>query len=189
LYFQYPQKTWPCGGADRYGVALLCQSFPNVAGSVDAPQPEKLIDAEFGGQLKLRGVTIKPLGIFYQPNGTIPIEFYWQAMTPPARNYRMFVHLCQRCNEPPYAQNDGPPLMGYGDAGQTKTWLVDDPVHDERSIVIPADITAGNYALIIGVYDEDGKRLPVVSKDGGVLGNDRLIVSTIRVINENAIIR
>ena len=79
--------------------------------------------------------------------------------------------------------------MGYGDAGLTKTWLVDDPVHDERSIVLPQNITAGNYALIIGVYDDDGKRLPVVSKDGGVLGADRLIVSTIRVINDNAIIK
>jgi hypothetical protein len=189
LYFQYPQKTWPCGGSDRYGVALLCQSFPSIGGTADAPQPEKRIDAEFGGELTLRGITIKPLGIFYQPNGTVPIEFYWQALTPPSRNYRMFVHLCQRCNEPPYAQNDGPPLMGYGEAGLTKTWLVADPVHDERSIVLPSTIKAGNYAVIIGVYDDDGKRLPVVSKEGGVLGNDRLIVSTIRVINENAIIR
>jgi hypothetical protein len=189
LYFQFPQKTWPCGGMDRYGVALLCQSFPSIAGSADPPQPEKVIEAEFGGELKLRGITIKPLGTFYLPNGTVPIEFYWQAIKPPTQNYRMFVHLCQRCNEPPYAQNDGPPLMGYGDAGLTKTWVIDDPLHDERSIVIPADIKAGNYALLIGVYDDSGKRLPVVSKDGGVLGSDRLIISTIRVINQSAIIR
>jgi hypothetical protein len=189
LYFQYPQKTWPCGGLDRYGVALLCQSFPSVAGTTEAPQPEKRIDAQFGEELTLRGITIKPLGIFYQPNGTIPIELYWNARQPPIQNYQMFVHLCQRCNEPPYAQNDGPPLMGYGDAGLTKTWLVDDPVHDERSIVIPKGIKAGNYAVILGVYDDRGTRLKVVSKDGGVLGGDRLIVATIRVINESVIIK
>jgi hypothetical protein len=189
LYFQYPQKTWPCGGLDRYGVALLCQSFPSVAGTTEAPQPEKRIDAQFGEELTLRGITIKPLGIFYQPNGTIPIELYWNARQPPVQNYQMFVHLCQRCNEPPYAQNDGPPLMGYGDAGLTKTWLVDDPVHDERSIVIPKGIKAGNYAVILGVYDDRGTRLKVVSKDGGVLGGDRLIVATIRVINESVIIK
>jgi mannosyltransferase len=189
LYFQYPQKTWPCGGLDRYGVALLCQSFPSVAGTTEAPQPEKRIDAQFGEELTLRGITIKPLGIFYQPNGTIPIELYWTARQPPVQNYQMFVHLCQRCNEPPYAQNDGPPLMGYGDAGLTKTWLVDDPVHDERSIVIPKGIKAGNYAVILGVYDDRGTRLKVVSKDGGVIGGDRLIVATIRVINESVIIK
>ena len=189
LYFQYPQKTWPCGGLDRYGVALLCQSFPSVAGTTEAPQPEKRIDAQFGEELTLRGITIKPLGIFYQPNGTIPIELYWNARQPPVQNYQMFVHLCQRCNEPPYAQNDGPPLMGYGEAGLTKTWLVDDPVHDERSIVIPKGIKAGNYAVILGVYDDRGTRLKVVSKDGGVLGGDRLIVATIRVINESVIIK
>ena len=189
LYFQYPQKTWPCGGLNRYGVALLCQSFPNIAGTADAPQPEKRIDAQFGEELTLRGITIKPLGIFYQPNGTIPIELYWQAKQPPVHNYHMFVHLCQRCNEPPYAQNDGPPLMGYGEAGMTKTWQVDDPVHDERSIVIPRGIKAGNYAVILGVYDDSGKRLPVVATDGGVLGGDRLIIATIRVINESVIIK
>jgi hypothetical protein len=168
---------------------LLCQSFPSVAGTTEAPQPEKRIDAQFGEELTLRGITIKPLGIFYQPNGTIPIELYWNARQPPVQNYQMFVHLCQRCNEPPYAQNDGPPLMGYGDAGLTKTWLVDDPVHDERSIVIPKGIKAGNYAVILGVYDDRGTRLKVVSKDGGVLGGDRLIVATIRVINESVIIK
>ena len=189
LYFQFPQKTWPCGGLDRYGVALLCQSFPSISGTVDAPQPEKRIDAQFGEELTLRGITIKPLGIFYQPNGTIPIELYWQAQNPPVQNYHMFVHLCQRCNEPPYAQNDGPPFMGYGDAGMTKTWLVEDPVHDERSIVIPSGIKAGNYAVILGVYDDSGKRLPVESADGGVLGGDRLIIATIRVINESVIIK
>ena len=189
LSFQYPQKTWPCGGVDRYGVALLCQSFPSVYGTADAPQPEKHLQAVFGGELKLRGITTKPLGVFYQANGTVPIEFYWQAVTKPTRNYRVFVHLCQRCNEPPYAQNDGQPLNGYGDAGQTKTWIIDDPVHDERAIVLPPDIAPGNYAILIGVYDDDGKRLGVESKDGGVLGGDRLIVATIRVINPDAIIR
>jgi hypothetical protein len=161
----------------------LCQSFPSVYGTPDAPQPEKTLEATFGGNLLLRGITIRPLGIFYQAGGTVPMSFYWQAKEPLGRNYRMFVHLCQRCNEPPYAQNDGPPLMGYGEAGQTKTWIVDDPVHDERSIVLPTTITPGNYAVLIGVYDDDGKRLPVESKDGGVLGGDRLIVATIRVIN------
>jgi hypothetical protein len=79
--------------------------------------------------------------------------------------------------------------MGYGEAGMTKTWQVDDPVHDERSIVIPRGIKAGNYAVILGVYDDSGKRLPVVATDGGVLGGDRLIIATIRVINESVIIK
>ena len=182
-YFQYPQRTWPCGGVDRYGVSLMCQSFPSLFGKADAPQPEKLIDTLFGDSLHLRGITIRPLGTFYRPNGTVPITLFWEALATPARDYRMFIHLCQLCNQPPVAQTDGPPLDGYGDAGRTTTWLIKDPVHDERSIVLPADIEPGNYAIIIGVYDPDGVRVSITSStQGGVIGGDRLIVATIRVI-------
>lgn len=183
LYFQYPQRTWPCGGLDRFGVALMCQSFPSRFGQLDAPQPAKVIDALFGESMHLRGITVRPLGTFFTAGGTIPLTLFWDAKTKPARDYRMFVHLCQLCNTPPLAQTDGPPLLGYGDAGRTTTWQIDDPVHDERSIVIPADIEPGNYALIVGVYDPDGVRLPITaSQNGGIIGDDRLIVATIRII-------
>jgi mannosyltransferase len=183
LYFQYPQRTWPCGGIDRYGVALMCQSFPSLFGRLEVPQPEKAIDALFADSMYLRGVTIRPLGTFYQAGGSIPITLFWQAKAKPARDYRMFVHLCQMCNQPPVAQTDGLPFMGYGDAGRTTTWRIDDPVHDARAIPIPETIEPGNYAIIVGVYDPDGVRLPITSsKNGGIIGADRLIVTTIRII-------
>ncbi len=182
-YFQYPQRSWPCGGVDRFGVSLMCQSFPSMFGKSTAAQPEKPIDTLFADSMHLRGITIRPLGTFYKPNGTIPIELFWEAVAKPARNYSMFIHLCQLCNQPPIAQNDGPPLTGYGDAGKTTTWKIKDPVHDERSIVLPADIAPGNYAIIIGLYDPDGVRVPITSSaQGGIIGGDRLIVATIRVI-------
>ena len=161
----------------------MCQSFPSVFGKLDAPQPEKALDTLFGDSLHLRGITIRPIGTFYKPNGTVPIELFWEAITKPARDYSMFIHLCQLCNQPPIAQTDGPPLGGYGDAGRSTTWLIKDPVHDERSIVLPADIEPGNYAIIVGVYDPNGVRVPITSSaQGGVIGGDRLIVATIRVI-------
>lgn len=183
LYFQYPQRSWPCGGVDRYGVALMCQSFPSLFGMPTVPEPDKEIDALFGDSMHLRGVTVRPLGTFYMAGGSIPITLFWDAKTKPARDYRMFVHLCQVCNKPPIAQHDGPPLMGYGEAGRTTTWQIADPVHDERAIHIPESIEPGNYALIVGVYDPDGVRVPITeSKNGGVIGADRLIVATIRII-------
>ncbi|MFZ9858021.1 MAG: glycosyltransferase family 39 protein [Roseiflexaceae bacterium] len=181
-FFAFPQRSWPCGGINQYGVALMCQSFPTLYGTSDIPQPEKPLEAVFDAQIKLRGITIKPLGTFYKPGGSVPIELYWQAVAVPKRDYRIFVHLCQLCNEPPLAVNDGPPFQGHGDAGRMTTWKIDDPVHVEHALVLPDDIKPGNYAVIIGVYDNDGQRLPVVSSQGGVLGGDRLIVATIRVV-------
>jgi len=182
-YFQYPQRTWPCGGVDRYGVSLMCQSFPAAFGTLAAPQPEKVLDTVFGDSLHLRGITIRPIGTFYKPNGTVPITLFWEALTTPARDYRMFIHLCQLCNEPPIAQSDGPPLEGYGDAGRTTTWQIKDPVHDERAIVLPADIEPGQYYLIVGVYDPEGVRLPITSTvQKSKIRDNRLVVATIRVI-------
>jgi mannosyltransferase len=182
-YFQYPQRTWPCGGVDRYGVSLMCQSFPSIFGKADAPQPEKMLDALFGDSIHLRGVTIRPIGTFYKPNGIVPVTLFWEALTKPARDYSMFIHLCQLCNQPPLAQTDGPPLGGYGDAGRSTTWQIKDPVHDERAIVLPADIEPGNYYIIVGVYDPDGVRLPITSSaQGGPIKGNRLLVDHIRVI-------
>ena len=182
-FFAFPQRSWPCGGISQYGVALMCQSFPTKYATSEIPQPEKPVEAIFDEQIKLRGITIKPIGTFYKPGGSVPIELYWQAIANPKRDYRIFVHLCQLCNEPPLAVNDGPPFEGHGDAGRMTTWKINDPVHDEHSLVLPKDIAPGNYAIIIGVYDNDGQRLPVVSSQGGVLGGDRLIVTTIRVVS------
>jgi hypothetical protein len=181
-FFAFPQRSWPCGGINQFGVALMCQSFPTKYATSEIPQPEKPVEAIFDEQIKLRGITINPLGTFYKPGGSVPIELYWQAIANPKRDYRIFVHLCQLCNEPPLAVNDGPPFEGHGDAGRMTTWKINDPVHDEHSLVLPKDIAPGNYAIIIGVYDNDGQRLPVVSSQGGVLGGDRLIVTTIRVV-------
>jgi len=181
-FFAFPQRSWPCGGINQFGVALMCQSFPTKYATSEIPQPEKPVEAIFDEQIKLRGITINPLGTFYKPGGSVPIELYWQAIANPKRDYRIFVHLCQLCNEPPLAVNDGPPFEGHGDAGRMTTWKINDPVHDEHSLVLPKDIAPGNYAIIIGVYDNDGQRLPVVSTQGGVLGGDRLIVTTIRVV-------
>lgn len=180
-FFAFPQRSWPCGGVNQFGVALMCQSFPTKYATSDIPQPEKPLEAVFGEQIKLRGITIKPLGVFYTPGGSVPIELYMQAVADPKRDYRIFVHLCQLCNEPPLAVNDAPPFEGHGDAGRMTTWKIDDPLHVEYSLVLPKDIAAGNYAIIVGIYDNDGQRLPVVSTQGGVLGGDRLIVATIRV--------
>lgn len=65
LYFHYPQRSWPCGGVDRYGVSLMCQSYPSAYGTDVVPQPEKAINALFGEQIKLRVLRCVPLGTVF----------------------------------------------------------------------------------------------------------------------------
>jgi hypothetical protein len=184
LRFQYPQRTWPCGGVTFVGVALMCQSFPETFGAGAAPQPVTPLPALFGGELRLRGYTLVPHGGALRPGGALPLTLFWEAAAPPTRRYHMFLHLCRACDSPPPAGADGPPLFGYPPAGDTTTWRVGDPVHDERALRLPPGLPPGRYTLLLGVYPAGdpaiAARLPVAT-DGRTLPAGRLVLGEVQV--------
>jgi mannosyltransferase len=193
LRFQFSsaQRTWPCGGTgDAYiGVEVMCQSYPstyNAGGRGKVPQPSTPLDATFGGELHLRGYSLDLFDGLAQPGGALPISLYWDAAAPPTHDYQMFLHLCRDCALPPLAHDDdSPPLHGYAPAGLTTTWQVGDPVHDERTVALPADLPPGRYTLLLGVYPPvdkptDADRLRVVSA-APVLGGTRLVLGEIEI--------
>lgn len=183
LRFAYPQRTWPCGGAEVLGVVLMCQSWPETFGAGDPPQPAGPPTASFGGELWLRGISLAPHAGGFRPGGTIPLTLYWQALAPPSHDYRVFLHLCRDCAQPPLANDDGPPLYGYGDAGRTSTWRVADPVHDERAVWLPDDLPPGRYTLLLGVYAVEGGQTRRLRIGGGAatLDGDRLVLGQITI--------
>ncbi len=183
LRFAYPQRTWPCGGGEVLGVVLMCQSWPETFGVGDPPQPASPLAASFGGELLLRGISLTPHGGAFRPGGTIPLTLYWQALAPPRHDYRFFLHLCRDCTQPPLANDDGPPLQGYGDAGRTSTWRVADPVHDERAVELPDGLQPGRYTLLLGVYaiENGAARRLSVQGDAPTLDGDRLVLGTVTI--------
>ncbi|GAB4111607.1 MAG: glycosyltransferase family 39 protein [Roseiflexaceae bacterium] len=183
LRFQYPQKTWPCGGTGDalIGVEVMCQSFPEsfqAGGAGSIPQPSTASDVVFDNTIRLRGYTLAPHADRFVAGGRLPITLYWSAVVPPSSNYRLFLHLCQDCESPPVANDDGPPLGGYPPAGLTSTWQVGDPLHDERVLRLPATLAPGTYTLLIGMT-RDGQRVPINGQPQ--LANQRLILTTIEV--------
>lgn len=186
LRFQYAsdQRTWPCGGNSYVGVEVMCASFPELYKQKRAPQPQTEYLAQFGGEIELRGYTLEPAGGALRAGGTLPITLYWHALSAVSQNYTMFLHLCQDCESPPAAQTDQPPLNGYEPAGHTTTWRINDPVHDERSIPLPANMPKGEYTLLLGVYPagnpDPAARLSVVSEHPRQ-GSDRLILGTVTI--------
>lgn len=189
LRFQFAddQRTWPCGGDTYVGVELMCVSFPSryqEKGAASIPQPNTQLEAVFGGELQLRGYTIAPLGGQLRPGGALPITLYWAAAAPPTHDYTMFLHLCRDCTAPPLAQDDRRPLDGYAPAGQTTTWKVGDPVHDERSLHLPANLAPGRYTLLLGVYPAgnpaEAARLKATSS-APVVGGSRLVLGEVTI--------
>ncbi|NWG21629.1 MAG: glycosyltransferase family 39 protein [Chloroflexi bacterium] len=186
LRFQYPQRTWPCGGAEFVGVMIMCQSYPetfNASGAGTIPMPDIPLDAIFGSALRLRGYSLALHGNAARPGGTLPVTLYWTAVAAPTRDYRVFLHLCRDCDVPPVANDDGPPLGGYAPAGLTSTWRVGDPLHDERALALPRNLAPGRYTLVMGVYSGDGApetRLPIAGTTPALTHN-RLVLGTVEV--------
>jgi mannosyltransferase len=191
LRFQYSsdQRTWPCGGNAYIGVEVMCQSYPstfNAGGRGKVPQPATPLDATYGGELHLRGYSLDLFGGVARPGGTRPVTLYWDAAAPPTHDYQMFLHLCRDCALPPLASDDdSPPLHGYAPAGLTTTWQVGEPVHDERTVALPAELPPGRYTLLLGVYPvgnpSELARLRVASDHAQILGGTRLVLGEIEI--------
>lgn len=188
LRFAIPQKTWPCGGDTFVGLEIMCQSYPDAYGKVGAAaqiNPAFPLEAVFGNEIRLRGYSLDLLGGKARPGGSLPVTLYWEAATKPTKQYSMFLHLCKDCDVPPLAHTDGPPLRGYEQAGNTLTWQISDPVHDERALPLPATLAPGRYTLLLGVYPvgqpDEASRLPVESAQSEVQGGTRLVLGQIDV--------
>jgi hypothetical protein len=188
LRFQYAEHAWSCGKTGFVGVDLLCLSYPEAykkSGPASILEPAIQLSATFGGELRLRGYSIDPFDGVVRAGSTLPITLYWEAVAKPSHDYTMFLHLCRDCSTKPLAQDDSPPLGGdYSDPGRTTTWIVHDPVHDERTLLLPASLPPGRYTLLLGVYPRgapsEQARLPVVST-APTLGGTRLVLGEVTI--------
>jgi hypothetical protein len=187
LYFQYSreQKKWPCGIWKFNGVHLFCQDSPETYVTGKEVRPQTRARARIGKHITLQGYTLKattPAGAgVYQAGGSLPITLFWDVQQSPQQDYSVFLHLCQQCDLPPAASQDGPPLDGYL---PTSTWLPGKAVHDERTIPLPASLPPGRYTLLLGMYRpgdaSEAARLPVRGED--VLTNHRLVLETVEIV-------
>jgi hypothetical protein len=121
--------------------------------------------ARFGEGIRLLGHRVK------EQDGALDLTLYWQASTPPAQDYQVFVHLLDGAGRM-VGQNDGPPLNGYYPAS---TWLPDQIIADTHRVPLPAGSRPA--ALAIGLYDlTSGQRLPAFGAGGAALVDDALVI-------------
>jgi hypothetical protein len=112
------------------------------------------------------------------PGGELGVALTWQAEATPERNYTVFVQLLDGANRV-LAQHDGQP----GDGSLiTTTWAPGEYVRDEHRLALPADLPAGDYRLIAGMYLPDGgERLSVADESGQPLGDYITLNTPLRV--------
>jgi hypothetical protein len=121
----------------------------------EEPSVTRPIGATLGDELHLVSASVTETA---QPGQILPVESVWLPLQKPSNDYNLFLQLLD-ADGALVAQNDGPPNGGYT---PTSAWRPGKEVLDRHGVVLPAELPAGNYQLIAGMYDPNtGERLSV----------------------------
>jgi hypothetical protein len=107
------------------------------------------------------------------------VEFNYAASRILDRRWKRFVHLTGPDGDGRrWAQIDNEPLQA---APPMTAWPVEAVVVDRVTLVLPANLPAGQYRLVTGFYDPlTGTRLPVITWEGAAIG-DSITLGTVAV--------
>ncbi len=118
--------------------------------------------AVFGDQITLLESSLADYP--HVPGGTLSLTLRWQTSTPIETPYTVFVRLLDAARNP-VAQSDAVP---DGGARPTMRWRPGETIEDRHLLVLPDDLAAGPYQLVVGLYDSrTGERL--FASDGQVV--------------------
>ncbi len=102
----------------------------------------------------------------------IALTLYWEALQGGMADYHHFVHLLDPATGQPLAQHDGMPRHN---TYPTSQWVAGEIVADELFLPL-ADVPAGEFALVAGLYEVVGETYPRL----GVLGGgDATVLGTV----------
>ncbi|GEM_PF-2128229 len=153
----------PVNGA---GVELRPAILERV--KVRGPQPvvaavstqPKAID--LGGQIRLISSEVTPSPV--KAGDPLSVTLTWQAVSMPVADYTVFVHLRNAAGKT-VAQADNPPQAG---AYPTSFWDAGETIVDDHAILLPNDLPAGDYTIVVGLYRFDtGERLSITQGGNG----------------------
>lgn len=90
--------------------------------------------------------------------GSLRLGLIWEALAPTEKDQSVFLHLRDSAGRV-WAQGDG---YVRGGGALSSQWSGGEGVYEERELLLPPDLPAGDYALWLGWYDwETGERWPL----------------------------
>lgn len=133
------------------GTRLVVYGAPSGIEAMGQP-----LEASLGQQVRLLGYALAEEGV--EAGDMVRLDLFWQADEPLDERYTVFVHLLDGEGRL-VAQQDSEPLGGLR---PTTTWLAGEVIHDRVGVLLPTDLAAGDYQIVVGMYNpEGGDRLPV----------------------------
>lgn len=169
-----------CLPATQYGVIPFLQTtssdqvtlmYLSVEGRAYRTEPGNLPykqEAELGTVARLTAYNLSATQI--QAGQPLTVTLEWYALSEPSTSYKVFVQMLDEQGKL-VAQRDNIPCMG---ACPTSAWIKGEYIQDSYQLDLPANLPAGNYRIIFGMYDPQN-RLPV-TLPGGKQDPDRRVL-------------
>ncbi|HJX39239.1 MAG TPA: glycosyltransferase family 39 protein [Anaerolineae bacterium] len=133
------------------------------------------VEAEFGGEITL--LEHSPLPQSMVAGEILPLTLVWQASGIVQHDYNVFLHLIDAEGNLA-AQRDSKPVGGWR---PTTSWALGEEIRDNHGVLTTSSLPAGEYELVLGLYDDHGQRLPVLDEDGQTVG-DKMSLGTVKVL-------
>lgn len=144
----------------QFGYPARLELF--VAPSAAAPRSQGLLFvAAFGADIGLLGAQYPTATL--QASDVVKVSLYWQADRTPGRDYTVTVQLWDK-NGRVVRQMDQYPVGGFR---PTSGWDRGEVVRDNYALVLPRDVPAGVYRIVVGLYQWPSmERLPLNGPEG-----------------------
>jgi 4-amino-4-deoxy-L-arabinose transferase-like glycosyltransferase len=130
---------------------------------------------DFGGEITLLRHSSLPATI--DAGEVLPLILVWQAESDVSADYKLFLHLVDAQGNL-VAQRDSEPVGGWR---PTSGWAAGEEIEDRQGVLTTSDLPAGEYELLLGLYGQDGQRLPVLDEEGQAAG-DKISLGTITIV-------
>jgi len=116
-----------------------------------------ILARDFADAISLHAVALGATTL--APGDVLQVQLVWKAQINPSQRYKVFLQLLDR-EGALVAQRDSEPVGG---SSRTTSWTPGESIVDNHGLLIPADLTAGEYRLIAGLYEinDPSARLPV----------------------------
>ena len=130
------------------------------------PEPAQVmrtaLNLRFGEHIYLKGYTLPADNL--RAGDIVPVTLFWETAALLDQRYKVFLHLLGKTGQV-IAQRDSEP---GGNLALTTTWQPGQTIVDNHGILLPIAIPAGDYRLIVGLYDfaNPAARLPIATEEG-----------------------
>lgn len=142
----------------------------------DPAPPARPLAITIGDRLAfLEGVSVEEGPI--RGGASLTFTLFWRnGQTPPSFDYALFAQVFDSAGNK-VAQLDWQPRDAIGPRPMT-SWVAGEPIQDTQTLPLPADLPAGSYQVLVGVYNwQTGERLPVVGE--ATAGGDTIVIATL----------